>query len=134
MILTSSRNRIPPWLPGLLLAFLMLNSVGCATSRPLPEVQLREHVIETPATFTQRLPVPVLQGQSNEDLERQRNECLAQLQEANGALDRIRRWSDTEAAKSASPSSPSSFPVGRSPTLEQLKVNLKHYLERKGEP
>lgn len=135
MISRSSRNRIPRSLPGLLLASLMLSSLGCALSKPLPELKFRERVVQVPATYTQPLEIPALQGKTNEDLERQRNECLVQLRQGNTTLERIRRWSDEEVARSASPLSPPSTPpaAAKPSSFQLLKTNLQAYLQRKGD-
>lgn len=122
-------------LSGLVLAFLMLSSTGCATSKPAPDIQVRERVVTVPRLFLQPVQVEPLQGQTNEDLERQRNAALAAVKEGNDRLAKIGKWSDGEASRSEkSAPVPSGPPASTKPTSYQLlKASLKQYSTKKGD-
>lgn len=120
-----SRPVIPRLLLGLVLVSLMLSSTGCATSKPAPDIQVRERVVTVPKLFLQHLRVEPLQGQSNEDLERQRNDALEKVQQANTQLDKIGKWSDDEATRSSP--KPASTSSSR-PSYQTLKTSIKQYV------
>ncbi len=75
-----------------------------------------------PKLYLQHLQAEPLQGQTNEDLERQRNDALAKLKAANDQLDKIGKWSDDEANRST-PSQPQTKPS----SFQLLKSSLKEY-------
>ena len=125
----TSRSATRRWLLGPALAFLTLSLTGCAllSGKPEADVQWRERVVTVPKLFLQPLEVEPLQGQTNEDLERQRNDALRKVKEANERLEKIGRWSDGESGKDKAPAPEKQSAPAAPSRYEALKASMKSY-------